>query len=214
MRTGALLLVAVSLVTGTPAAFEPVDLVARHEALTSASRSVGYAARKRLFEEFRSDVEGRRGRLHGVVTNVTTFRLDDTGLDGTPRGAAAIRWEHGGLVLPSDPWQVGRDRLAVRLGGRAEGTMLVMRSGSTVLYALAAEPALTDGVRSGRRVVATVEVVGLFESTYFGVLLGLESGVSALACPSGHTFDADTGYRYCPFDGAQLTVVTSGRTAE
>lgn len=214
MRTGALLLVAASLAIGTLAASEPVDLVARLEAFTSASRSAGYAARKRMFEEFRADVEGRRGRLHGVVTNVTTFRLDDTGLDGTPRGAAAIRWEHGGLVLPSDPWPTGRDRLAVRLGGRTEGTMLVMRSGSTVLYALAAEPALTDGVRSGQRVVATVDVIGLFESTYFGVLLGLESGVSARVCPSGHTFDLDTGYRYCPFDGAQLTVVTSGEPAE
>lgn len=214
MRTAALLLVVLSLAPEARAASDPVDLVARLEALSSTSRSAGYATRRRLFEEFRRAVEGRRGRLHGVVTNVTTFRIDDTGIDGTPRGAAAIRWEHGGLVLPSDPWQVARDRLASGLGGRTEGAMLVIRSGSTVLYALAAEPAMTDGVRTGQRVVATVEVVGLFESTYFGLMLELESGASALVCPSGHTFDIDTGYRFCPFDGASLTVATSGGPSE
>lgn len=206
MRAAALLLLVSSLAPEARAASDPVDLVARLESLTSTSRSAGYATRKRLFEEFRAEVEGHRGRLHGVVANVTTFRLDDTGVDGAPRGTAAIRWEHGGLVLPSDPWPVGRDRLAARLGGRTEGTMLVMRSSSTVLYALVADPAVTDGVRSGQLVAATVEVVGLFESTYFGRLLELESGVRTLACPSGHTFDLDTGYRYCPFDGATLQV--------
>jgi hypothetical protein len=209
VRVGALLLAVLAVVSDGRAASDQVDLVARIESLTSASRDAGYATRKRLLEGFRADVEGRPGRLQGRVTSVTTFRLDDVGVDGTPRGRAAIRWEHGGLVLPSDPWEVGRDRLATHFGGRSEGTMVVVRSGSTVLYALVAVPGMVDGVRTGQRVVATVEVVGLFESTYFGLLLELDTAGSALLCPSGHVFGLDTGYRYCPYDGAPLTMVDS-----
>jgi len=214
VRVGALLLALLAVVSDGRAASDPVDLVARIESLTSASRDAGYATRKRLLEGFRADVEGRPGRLQGRVTSVTTFRLDDVGVDGTPRGRAATRWEHGGLVLPSDPWEAGRDRLAAHLGGRSEGTMVVVRSGSTVLYALVAVSGMADGVRTGQRVVATVEVVGLFESTYFGLLLELDTAGASRSCPSGHVFGLDTGYRYCPYDGAPLTVVESTDPAD
>lgn len=207
MRLAACALVLLPVAVEAQQAAAPVDLVARLESLTSASSAAGWATRKRLFEAFRADVEGRRGRVDGVVTSVTTFRLDDTGVDGAPRGRAAVRWEHGGLVLPSEPWEVARDRLAAHLGGRTEGSMAVVRSGSTLVYGLAAAPAVVDGIRSGQRVTVSVEVTGLFESTYFGLLLEAESAAAALSCPSGHVFAVDSGYRFCPFDGASLSEV-------
>ena len=39
--------------------------------------------------------------------------------------------------------------------------------------------------------------------------LELDTAGSALLCPSGHVFGLDTGYRYCPYDGAPLTMVDS-----
>ena len=40
-------------------------------------------------------------------------------------------------------------------------------------------------------------------------ILELDTAGSALLCPSGHVFGLDTGYRYCPYDGAPLTMVDS-----
>ena len=205
MRSVRSLSVVIGIATAAAMAAEPVDLVGRLEALTSESMAAGYATRKRLLEGLREELDGRRGSMHGVVTNVTTFRLDDTAVDGTPRGRAAIRWEHGGLSLPAVPWNEGRERLAAHLGGRSEGTLVMIRAGTTLLYAIAAAPEVVDRVRTGQRAFATVEVSGLFNSTFFGLLLQIDSEVAMLTCPSGHAFARDTGFRYCPFDGAALT---------
>jgi hypothetical protein len=198
----------VSVVVAAVAAFavasEPADLARRLESLTSEWQGAGYATRKRLLESLRADVDGRRGVIQGPVTNVTTFRLDDVAVDGTPRGRSSTRWEHGGLVLESPPWSDSRERLSRHLGGASTGSVIVIRSGSTLVYALASAPAVVDRVRVGQRVSATIEVVGLFESTFFGMLLEIDSGADMLACPNGHAFPVDSGYRFCPFDGEPL----------
>lgn len=200
--------VAAVAVAALAAASEPVDLAGRLESLTTEWQGAGYATRKRLLENLRADVDGQRGTVHGLVTNVTTFRLDDVAVDGTPRGRSSTRWEFGGLVLDSPPWNENRERLVRHLGGASTGSVIVVRSGSTLVYALAAAPAVIDRVRVGQRVAVTVEVVGLFGSTFFGMLLEVDADAEMLSCPDGHVFPFDSGYRFCPFDGAALAPVT------
>lgn len=195
--------------TPTPAA-QPPDARQKFEGLESAMKGAAAATRRRVLEDFRTDLDGKIVRFTGTVWTLSSLDLNRGKADGMEMGPALFSWEYQGIQVKGGKFPVpsankeATQAAKDRLGGAAQGTLIIVRSGKYQLYALTAAPEIVDRLRQGEKIKLEAQITGLREDSLLGFVTTVLDADAVPRCSNGHQLPADHDFNFCPYCGESL----------